>query len=553
LKCFVCQKAHTPFCPKPLPLCRICSKSHTPFCPKPEKICFICSKAHSPFCPKPEKICFVCSKAHSPFCVRPKKVPLSPKNEKYKVGTCYVCGIQHKPYCIDPDLKTKKEKGQTKGKKFTGVKGSRKNYQEKLVSISDSAYIKTEPSFSKVSSESSDVKSTPNPTVPLSEYCSESFLDDLTNALDDFDSNIEYVIDNDSTPEDFDPIIKDILDDVPKEFTGKLDPPGDDSDDGPYIPTIEDIVESEDDDVRKIPTPPYHPPPKLGIGNVPPPDQVAVSVSYPPPPNIPLIDLEDEDPLLTFRMPHLKTGKNFKVLVNYRGNKYIDMVLKYMHILIIIHVFFSILVAALNFNVHFSLNSFIDSLLWNLIVGSQHLILRLICILTYCALSSVGLLHHGRKLYYFFTFSYLRVTHVQFFAPDPNDMRSDTMKRVDLKHPNPHYALVNFKTNFWYGDYYVIQREESEVFCYEGQVNATISYEVFVQIRNNKVMPLSSQDFDVYRKIDHSVGNVNTPNINRYLDSPLHQDTVLYSWYYYLSIKDHRSGLPFPRARLVTE
>lgn len=146
------------------------------------------------------------------------------------------------------------------------------------------------------------------------------------------------------------------------------------------------------------------------------------------------------------------------------------------------------------------------------------------------------------------------------------DLRNDNMRRVDLKHKDPHinimhvrynkqfrhvkgmstYCKVNFEgENCW--------TEQKRWYSKDIVRELHVSAEIFCQVKHNRVFRMDVALPVLWEKISYACENVNSVNLNRYYDADVVTDTILYSYYYAISLRQQTSELPFQRSPRVIE
>jgi hypothetical protein len=141
------------------------------------------------------------------------------------------------------------------------------------------------------------------------------------------------------------------------------------------------------------------------------------------------------------------------------------------------------------------------------------------------------------------------------------DTRNDSMKRVQLKHPNPH--LHRYAVTYQCPKFMILFNKKQKIYIEESKVSSkvnlssttflNVSKEIFSQIKSNRVMKLNVDLSTLYEKVNYACDNINTVNIDRYYSDDVVTDTALYSYYYAIKMRQERGNLVFPRTQPVIE
>jgi hypothetical protein len=144
-----------------------------------------------------------------------------------------------------------------------------------------------------------------------------------------------------------------------------------------------------------------------------------------------------------------------------------------------------------------------------------------------------------------------------------HDMRNDSKKRVDLKHPDQLLYLfdVTWESTFKVAGltidagYYtwLFDGAEKSLFTVHDGLNGhdrqtqnlMVSAELLAQVCSNNVTGYSSDPVDLWNKINYAVSYNNSVNIDRYDFGRVEMDTALYCYYWNLALRQSRN-LPFP-------
>jgi hypothetical protein len=160
--------------------------------------------------------------------------------------------------------------------------------------------------------------------------------------------------------------------------------------------------------------------------------------------------------------------------------------------------------------------------------------------------------------------SLLRTNNPNWF--EPRDMRSDVMRRVDLRHPSskPETMEISFETSMWfrflYEQTFLISKlkyslpfeDKRTKFKYK-TIRREISLELYAQVHNNRNFRMNVSNDVLQEKIQRALETVNGVNIHRYCAESIQFNTFLYAYYYVLSNKHKLDHLSFQKVPLVIE
>jgi len=148
------------------------------------------------------------------------------------------------------------------------------------------------------------------------------------------------------------------------------------------------------------------------------------------------------------------------------------------------------------------------------------------------------------------------------------DLRTDTKKRTELRHPNA--LLAKYVTHMTPVVTYANQVLNPD--CYEYTLNGdceaidgvwkaleqdnksqlTVSYELLAQISTINIMDISSNFKTIWERVKYAIGYNTSVNISRYTFGLIEMETALLGFYWVLAQKQ-KYNLPFPMAPKTLE
>lgn len=162
------------------------------------------------------------------------------------------------------------------------------------------------------------------------------------------------------------------------------------------------------------------------------------------------------------------------------------------------------------------------------------------------------------------------ITYIGNIAGPSVDERTDSQRRVDLKHPNPHISLyrMTYDKFFKFDPRYHIDGDfKISKFLYAGEsetldikqwdedyyLDLHVSRELFAQIKHNRHLTLNTSLDKLFEKLNYALDNINTVNLSRYYSHDVVTDTALFAFYYAINMRQKRESVPFRISPRVIE